>query len=115
MDKTENIIPWIIYLIISNINYKNTFNNLRFKFEIYILLFWGLEYKIFFVILMWNKTFIYFSNLTTCKSNENIFLILFYYLYLKFFISKSQSNDFNLTMILNFFLVKIFNFFIYIK
>ena len=30
MDKNENIIAQIIYLMILNINYKNTFDKLRF-------------------------------------------------------------------------------------
>ena len=38
MDKNENIIPQIIYLMILNINYNNTFDSLK----IYILLFSGL-------------------------------------------------------------------------
>ena len=38
MDKNENIIPQIIYLMILNINYNNTFD----KFKNYILLFRGL-------------------------------------------------------------------------
>ena len=42
MDKKENIIPQIIYLMILNINYNNTFDKLRFKFKISILLFKGL-------------------------------------------------------------------------
>ena len=41
MDKNENIIPQIIYLIL-NINYYNTFDKLRFKFKNSILLFRGL-------------------------------------------------------------------------
>ena len=32
MEKNENITPHIIYLMILNINYNNTFDNLRFKF-----------------------------------------------------------------------------------
>ena len=39
MDKNENIIPKIIYSMILNINYKNTFYKLRFKFKNSILLF----------------------------------------------------------------------------
>ena len=42
MDKNENIIPQIIYLIILNINYNNTFDKLMFKFKFSILLFRGL-------------------------------------------------------------------------
>ena len=42
MDKNENIIPQIIYLMILNISYDSTFDTLRFKFENYILLFRGL-------------------------------------------------------------------------
>ena len=91
MDKTENIIPQIIYLIILNINYNNTFDKLRFKFKIYILLFIGLCIR--FSILMLNKRYIYFVTPIACKS-KNIFVILFYYLYyfyfyFKFIISKS--------------------------
>ena len=33
MDKNENIISQIIYLMILNINYTNTFDKLRFKFK----------------------------------------------------------------------------------
>ena len=33
MDKNENIIPQIIYVMILNINYNNTFDKLRFKFK----------------------------------------------------------------------------------
>ena len=47
MDKTENIIPQIIYLIILNSNYNNTFDKLRFKFNNSISLFRSLSYKIF--------------------------------------------------------------------
>ena len=39
MEKNKNIIPQIIYLIILNINYNNTFYKLRFKFKNSILLF----------------------------------------------------------------------------
>ena len=79
MDKTENIIPQIIYLIILNINYNNTFDKLMFKFKNSI--FYYLEvYDIIFFILMLNKRFIYFVNSITCKS-KNIFIILFCYLY----------------------------------
>ena len=39
MNKNENIIPKVIYLMILNINYNNTFNGLRFKFRKFILLF----------------------------------------------------------------------------
>ena len=39
MDKNENIIPQIIYLMILNINYNYTFDKLRFKFNYFILLF----------------------------------------------------------------------------
>ena len=39
MDKNENIIPQIIYLMILNINYNNIFYKLRFKFKNSILLF----------------------------------------------------------------------------
>ena len=42
MNKNENIIPQIIYFMILNINYSNTFDKLRFKFKISILLFRGL-------------------------------------------------------------------------
>ena len=42
MDKNENIIPQIMYLMILNINYINIFNKLRFKFKYFILLFRGL-------------------------------------------------------------------------
>ena len=42
MDKNENIIPQIIYLMILNINYNNRFNSLRFKTKNNILLFRGL-------------------------------------------------------------------------
>ena len=42
MDKNENIIPQIIYLMILNINYNNTFDKLRFIFKNSILLFRGL-------------------------------------------------------------------------
>ena len=42
MAKNENIIPQIIYLMILNINYSNTFNKSRIKFKKYILLFIGL-------------------------------------------------------------------------
>ena len=42
MDKNENIIPQIIYLMILNINYNNIFDKLRFKFKYFILLFRGL-------------------------------------------------------------------------
>ena len=42
MDKNENIIPHIIYLMILNINYYNTFDKLKFKFKNSILLFRGL-------------------------------------------------------------------------
>ena len=38
MDKNENIIPQIIYVMILNINYNNTFDKLRFKFKNSILL-----------------------------------------------------------------------------
>ena len=48
MDKNENIIPQIIYLIL-NINYYNTFDKLRFKFKNSILLFRGLWYKILYI------------------------------------------------------------------
>ena len=37
------------YLMILNINYNNTFDKLRFKFKISILLFKGLWYKIFYI------------------------------------------------------------------
>ena len=90
MDKNKNIIPQIIYLMILNINYNNMFDKLRFKFKFSILLFRGLWYEFFF-ILMLNKKFIYFVNTITCK-NKNIFVILFYdlyYFYFKFIISKS--------------------------
>ena len=73
-----------LYTWFLNINYNKTFNSLQFKTKNNILLFRGLWYNFF--ILMWIKIFIYFVNLTTCKS-KNIFVILFYYLY--FFISKS--------------------------
>ena len=83
MDKNENIISQIIYLMILNINYNNTFYKLRFKFKI---LFYHLEvYDIRFFILMLNKKFIYFVNSITCKS-KNIFIILFYYLYIYIFL-----------------------------
>ena len=49
MDKNENIIPQIIYLMILNINYNNTFDKLRFKFKNSILLFKSLWYKIFYI------------------------------------------------------------------
>ena len=49
MDKNENIIPQIIYLMILNINYNNTFHKLRFKFKNSILLFRSLWYKIFYI------------------------------------------------------------------
>ena len=39
MDKNENIILQIIYLMILNINYNNIFDKLRFKFKKSILLF----------------------------------------------------------------------------
>ena len=39
MEKNKNIIPQIIYLMILNINYNNTFYKLRFKFKNSILLF----------------------------------------------------------------------------
>ena len=39
MDKNKNIIPQIIYSMILNINYNNTFYKLRFKFKFFILLF----------------------------------------------------------------------------
>ena len=39
MDKNENIVSQIIYLMILNINYSNTFDKSRFKFRNYILLF----------------------------------------------------------------------------
>ena len=42
MDKNENIILQIIYLMIENINYKNALDKLRFKFKYFILLFRGL-------------------------------------------------------------------------
>ena len=42
MEKNENIIPQIMYLMILNINYMNIFNKLRFKFKYFILLFRGL-------------------------------------------------------------------------
>ena len=42
MDKNENIIPQIIYLMILNINYNNIFDSLMFKFKNYILFFRGL-------------------------------------------------------------------------
>ena len=48
MDKNENIISQIIYLMILNINYSNTFDKSRFKFRNYILLFRCLLYKIFY-------------------------------------------------------------------
>ena len=38
MDKNKNIIPKIIYWMILNINYNNTFDELRFKFKNSILL-----------------------------------------------------------------------------
>ena len=38
MDKNENIIPQLIYSMILNINYNNTFYKLRFKFKNSILL-----------------------------------------------------------------------------
>ena len=49
MDKNENIIPQIIYSMILNINYNNTFYKLRFKFKNSILLFKSLWYKIFYI------------------------------------------------------------------
>ena len=49
MDKNENIIPQIIYSMILNINYNNTFDSLRFKFKNCILSFRGLWYKIFYI------------------------------------------------------------------
>ena len=42
MDKNENIIPQIMYLMILNISYNNAFDKLRFKFKFSILLFRGL-------------------------------------------------------------------------
>ena len=42
MNKNENMIPQIIYLMILNINYNTTFDNLRFQFKNQILLFRGL-------------------------------------------------------------------------
>ena len=42
MDKNKNIIPQIIYFMILNINYSNTFDKLSFIFKISILLFRGL-------------------------------------------------------------------------
>ena len=39
MDKNENIIPQIIYVMILNINYSNLFDKSRFKFKNYILIF----------------------------------------------------------------------------
>ena len=39
MNKNENIIPQITYLMILNINYNNTFDKLGFKFKYFILLF----------------------------------------------------------------------------
>ena len=42
MNKNENIIPQITYLMILNINYNNTFDKLRFTFKYFILLFRGL-------------------------------------------------------------------------
>ena len=102
MDKNENIIPQIIYLMILNINYSNTFDKSKFKFKNYI--YYLDVYDIRFVILMLNKRFIYFINHITHKS-KNIFVILFYYLYyfyfyFKFIISKSQE----VMMFLSFFL-----------
>ena len=47
MDNNENIIPQIIYLRISNINYNNAFDNLGFEFKDHVLLFKGLQYRIF--------------------------------------------------------------------
>ena len=49
MDKNENIIPQIIYLIFFNINYSNIFYKSRIKFKIYILLFTSLWYMIFYI------------------------------------------------------------------
>ena len=49
MDKDENIILQIIYFVILNINYNNTFDILRIKFKNYILLLRGLLYKIFYI------------------------------------------------------------------
>ena len=42
MDKNENIIPQIIYLMILNINYSNSIDKSRIKFKNYILLFIGI-------------------------------------------------------------------------
>ena len=39
MNKNENIISQIIYLMMLNNNYNKTFDSLRFKFKNYILLF----------------------------------------------------------------------------
>ena len=39
MNKNENIISQIIYLMMLNNNYNKTFDSLRFKFKKYILLF----------------------------------------------------------------------------
>lgn len=64
MDKKWNII----------LKCNNTFDSLKFKFKNYISLFKGLDTRFF--ILMLNKRFIYFVNLTICKS-KNIFAILF--------------------------------------
>ena len=49
MDKNENIITQIIYSMILNINYNNTFYKLRFKFKNSILLYRSLWYKIFYI------------------------------------------------------------------
>ena len=67
MDKNENIIAQIIYLMILNINYNNTFYKLRFNFKNSILLFRSL-----FFILILNKRFIYFVNSITSKSKISL-------------------------------------------
>ena len=59
MDKNENIIPQIIYLMILNINYNNTFDKSRFKFKEFN------DISLFILIL--NKGFMYFVNSITCK------------------------------------------------
>ena len=124
MYKNKNIIPQIIYSMILNINYNNTFYKLRFKFKNSILLFRSLWYKIFFILIL-NKRFIYFVNSITCKS-KNIIVILFiiYIIFLLIFILNLSyqnhnkwwcfynfSYDFNLIVDLTFFWLKylIFN------
>ena len=72
MDKNENIIPQIIYLMILNINYSNTFDKSKFKFKNYI--YYLDVYDIRFFINA--KRFIYFVNHITRKI-KNIFVILF--------------------------------------